>query len=395
MQREKSIYADYQATTPVDPRVIEQMDPCWGESFGNPHSSDHVVGWQAEKAVREAASSVSALIGADSDEVIFTSGATEANNLALLGLARRAPTSRRRVLVSAIEHKCVLAAARALSKREGFSVETVPVACDGFVDLDALEKLLNETVLVLSVMAVNNEIGTIQEIPRIAEMAASHGILFHCDAAQAPCSMDVSDLAVHADLVSLSGHKMYGPQGIGALYIRRDLHERIEPLIYGGGQQEGLRSGTVPMPLCVGMGAAAELFTGPEALEERDRITRQRDTFVTLLQSGAAPMAVNGGVGIRRHPGNANIRFDGYDAQDILGSLQPSLAASTGAACASGMIEPSHVLQALGLTAMQSDASIRFSFGRFTSDDDVNMAAHLVLGALEDSLSSGAVRKPG
>ena len=232
-------------------------------------------------------------------------------------------------------------------------------------------------------MAVNNEIGTIQEIPRIAEMAASYGILFHCDAAQAPCSMDVGDLAVHADLVSLSGHKMYGPQGIGALYIRRDLHERIEPLIYGGGQQEGLRSGTVPMPLCVGMGAAAELLKGPEALEEHDRITRQRDTFVALLQSGASPMAVNGGVGIRRHPGNANIRFDGYDAQDILGSLQPSLAVSTGAACASGMTEPSHVLRALGLTAMQSDASIRFSFGRFTSDDDVNIAARLVLGALE------------
>ncbi len=291
MHSKKSIYADYQATTPVDPRVLERMAPYWGESFGNPHSSDHAVGWQADKAVHEAALSVSALIGADADELIFTSGATEANNLALLGLARRAPNSRRRILVSAIEHKCVLAAARALSEREGFSVGTVPVDCNGYVNLGALEQLLDETVLVLSVMAVNNEIGTIQEIPRIAEMLVAHGILLHCDAAQAPCAMDVSDLALHADLVSLSGHKMYGPQGIGALYIRRDLQERIEPLIYGGGQQEGLRSGTVPMPLCVGMGAAAEFFTGPEAVEERNRVALQRDSFLRLLQRGPVPLA--------------------------------------------------------------------------------------------------------
>ena len=194
--------------------------------------------------------------------------------------------------------------------------------------------------------------------------------------------MDVSDLAVHADLVSLSGHKMYGPQGIGALYIRRDLHHRIEPLIYGGGQQEGLRSGTVPMPLCVGMGAAAEFFTGHAAVEERNRIARQRDSFVKLLQRGPVPIAVNGSVGGRHHPGNANIRFDGYNAQEILGALQPKLAASTGAACASGIPEPSHVLRALGLSTSQSDASIRFSVGRFTSDDEVEIAAHLVLEAL-------------
>ncbi len=387
MHSKKSIYADYQATTPVDPRVLERMAPYWGESFGNPHSSDHAVGWQADKAVHEAALSVSALIGADADELIFTSGATEANNLALLGLARRAPNSRRRILVSAIEHKCVLAAARALSEREGFSVGTVPVDCNGYVNLGALEQLLDETVLVLSVMAVNNEIGTIQEIPRIAEMLVAHGILLHCDAAQAPCVMDVSDLALHADLVSLSGHKMYGPQGIGALYIRRDLQERIEPLIYGGGQQEGLRSGTVPMPLCVGMGAAAEFFTGPEAVEERNRVALQRDSFLRLLQRGPVPLAVNGPVGDRRHSGNANVRFDGYNAQDILGALQPWLAASTGAACASGIPEPSHVLRALGLTETQSGASIRFSFGRFTTDDEVARSAHLVLEAL-DSLAS-------
>ena len=388
-----TIYADYQATTPVDPRAVTKMAPYWGELFGNAHSSDHVIGWQADKAVREAAVSIAALIGADPDEIIFTSGATESNNLALLGLARRAPAGRQRILVSAIEHKCVLAAARRLSVREGFTVETVPVDNEGFVDLSALEKCLDRNVLAVSAMAVNNEVGTIQDIPRIAALLAPHGIVLHCDAAQAPCAMDVSDLAVHTDMVSLSGHKMYGPQGIGALYIRRDLQDRIEPLIYGGGQQAGLRSGTVPMPLCVGMGAAAELLAGHAAFEERTRVACQRDSFVRRLQCGNASLAVNGSIGNRRHPGNSNVRFDGFDAQDILGALQPRLAASTGAACASGIPEPSHVLGALGLTETQSKASIRFSFGRFTTDGDIEAAARFVLEAL-NSLSVETVKMP-
>ena len=267
MDNRKTIYADYQATTPVDPRVLKKMAPCWGRSFGNPHSSDHVIGWRAEEAVREAAASVAALIGADADEVVFTSGATEANNLALLGLARRAPGGRRRILVSAIEHKCVLGAARALSESEGITVDTLAVDSEGFIDFDVLEERLDRDILLLSLMAVNNEVGTIQDIPRIAKLLTPYGILFHCDAAQAPCGMDVSDLASHADLISLSAHKMYGPQGIGGLYVRRDLKESIEPLIYGGGQQEGLRSGTVPMPLCVGMATAAGII----ADEKRSR----------------------------------------------------------------------------------------------------------------------------
>ena len=388
-----TVYADYQATTPVDPRVVTKMAPYWGELFGNAHSSDHVIGWQADKAVREAAASIATLIGADPDEIIFTSGATESNNLALLGLARRAPTGRQRILVSAIEHKCVLAAARRLSVHEGFTVETVPVDSEGFVDLNALEKCLGRNVLAVSSMAVNNEVGTIQDIPRIAALLAPYGIVLHCDAAQAPCAMDVSDLAVHADMVSLSGHKMYGPQGIGALYIRRDLQDQIEPLIYGGGQQTGLRSGTLPMPLCVGMGAAAELLAGHAAFEERTRVALQRDSFVRHLQRGYDSLAVNGSIGDRRHPGNSNVRFDGFDAQDILGTLQPRLAASTGAACASGIPEPSHVLGALGLTETQSKASIRFSFGRFTTEDDIEAAARFVLEAL-DSLSVETVKMP-
>ena len=380
-----TIYADYQATTPVDPRVYAKMVPHWKDSFGNPHSSDHVIGWRAAETVREAASSVAKLIGCDGDEVIFTSGATEANNLALLGLARRAPESRRRILVSAIEHKCVLASARTLADHEGFEVGTIPVDGTGFVDLAALTEQLDETVLLVSIMAVNNEIGTIQDIPRIAEMLAPYGILFHCDAAQAPCAMDVSDLATHADLVSLSGHKIYGPQGIGALYIRRDLQDEIEPLIYGGGQQDGLRSGTVPVPLCAGMGAAAELLCAPEATEERARLTRQRDAFIGLLERAPFPTTLNGPTGNLRHAGNVNVQFTGFDAHSVLGALQPRLAASTGSACTSGIPEPSHVLRALGVSSAQADSSIRFSFGRFTTDEEIEEAAHLVAQTLECS----------
>ena len=382
MEQPDTIYADYQATTPVDARVLEKMAPCWSRSFGNPHSSDHVMGWKTGEAVLEAAESVAALIGADADEVVFTSGATEANNLALLGLSKRAPDGRHRILVSAIEHKCVLGAARALAENHGISVETIPVDRDGFMDFDVLAERVDESVLLVSVMAVNNEVGTIQDIPRIAELLVPHGIVFHCDAAQAPCAMDVSNFAEHADLISLSAHKFYGPQGIGALYIRRGLKDSIEPMIYGGGQQEGLRSGTVPMPLCVGLGAAAEIVASGEAKEERKRVAGMRDAFILLLESGEFPITINGPIGQWRHPGNANICFDGVDAQDILGVLQPRLAASTGAACTSGIPEPSHVLRALGLSDAQSEASIRFSFGRFTSNEEIDSAARLVNEAL-------------
>lgn len=387
MPNDATIYADYQSTTPVDPRVAEGMAPYWTGRFGNPHSSDHAVGWRADRAVQEAAESVAALIGADTDEIVFTSGATEANNLALLGLARRAPPGRRRILTSAVEHKCVLAATRALAERDGFSVETVPVDSGGRVEAGALERMLGDDVLAVSVMAVNNEVGAIQDLPRIAALLAPHAIPLHCDAAQAPCAMDVGGLAMLAELVSLSGHKMYGPQGIGILRVQRELRDRVEPLVYGGGQQGGLRSGTVPLPLCVGMALAAEILRGPEAAAERERTRRQRDSFVKRLQDGYADAAVNGVVDDDRHPGNASVRLDGFDGRDVLGVLQPRLAASTGAACASGIPEPSHVLRAMGLTAAQSEATIRFSFGRFTTDAEVEAAANLVLEAL-DSLAS-------
>ena len=379
----RTIYADYQATTPVDPRVAEQMAPYWSDSYGNPHSNDHVIGWRAADAVREAASSVAGLIGADPDEVVFTSGATEANNLALIGLARRAPSNRRRILVSAIEHKCVLSATRSLAEREGFAVETIPVDGEGFVDLAALEGMVDEKVLVVSVMAVNNEIGTIQDVESISKALLPHGVLYHCDAAQAPCAMDMGSLAYHADLISLSGHKVYGPKGIGALYIRRDVQDRIEPIIYGGGQQAGLRSGTVPTPLCVGMAAAVEIVRSNEGPQERKRVSGQRDAFVRALHESISPLTMNGPPGEHRHPANANLRFDGLIAQDILGSLQPYLAASTGAACTSGIPEPSHVLRALGLSMAEAESSIRFSFGRFTTDAEVEEAARLITESIQ------------
>ena len=348
------------------------------------------MGWQAAKAVDQAKTAVARLIGADPDEIVFTSGATEANNLALFGLARRAPSGRRRILVGATEHKCVLAAARALEAREGLKVEEIPVNREGFIDLETLADMLDETTLIVSIMAVNNEIGTIQDIPRLAGIISGSGALFHCDAAQAACSMEMSELAVHADLISLSGHKIYGPQGIGALHIRRNLHESVEPIIHGGGQQNDLRSGTVPVPLCVGMSAAVEILHSDEGTAERLRVASRRDAFVERLRRSSYPVAINGPTCERRHPGNANLRFDGFVAQEILGALQPRLAASTGSACTSGIPEPSHVLRAIGLTTDQSDASIRFSFGRFTTDVEIEQAARLV----SQTLASLAATRP-
>ena len=381
-----AVYADYQATTPADPRVIDAMMPFWRDTFGNPHSVEHSVGWRAAHAVHEAAASVGALLGADAEEIIFTSGATEANNLALFGLANGLPRSTNRILVSPIEHKSILAAARSLAERQGFVVETLAVDHQGFVDPDALRQSLGNDVLMVSIMAVNNEVGTIQAIAELGAILAEHAIAFHCDAAQAPCAMAMSALADHVDLISLSSHKIYGPQGIGALFVRHTLHERMTPVIHGGGQQNGLRSGTVPVPLSVGMGAAARLFCGPDACSERRRIARQRDRFIALLREGEVAVTLNGPPTSVRHPGNANLRFDGHDGRDLLERLQPRLAASTGAACASGVTEPSHVLRALGRSSEESETSIRFSFGRFTTDAEIELAAELVLDALERSL---------
>ena len=249
------------------------------------------LGWQAARAVEEAAARVARLIGADPDEIFFTSGATESNNMALLGLGRRAAGgSRRRILVSAIEHKCVLASVRALEEQYAFTVEQIPVDRQGRINLAALEDMLGEDVLAVSVMAVNNEIGTIQDLVTLSGHVRRHGAVFHCDAAQAPMGMAMDGVATHTDLLSLSGHKMYGPKGVGIVFIARSLQDRIEPLIYGGGQQGGLRSGTVPVPLCVGMGAAAQLLNTEEAQRKRGELRRCRDVFVRGLTGLSWPI---------------------------------------------------------------------------------------------------------
>lgn len=379
-----TIYLDYQATTPVDPRVFSKMAPFFAGSFGNPHSVDHCVGWRAAKAVEEAGARVAHLIGADADEIVFTSGATEANNLGLLGIGKRAVAGkRRRILVSAIEHKSLLAVGRILREQLGYCVETVPVNTWGRVDCYAFGKALGDDVLLVSIMAVNNEIGTIQDIMSISKLIRKTGAVFHCDAAQAPCAIDLKEFSQHVDLLSLSAHKMYGPQGIGALFIRRELQDRIEPLVYGGGQQRELRSGTVPVALCVGMGAAAALLESDQAERGRALVRARRDVFVRKLTSLPWPISINGpNGGIQCHPGNANVRFNGFKAHDILGILQPRLAASTGSACTSGFPEPSHVLRAIGLSGDEAELSVRFSIGAGTTDADLEEAVSLIENAL-------------
>ncbi len=385
----QTIYLDHQATTPVESQVLKEMIPYFEESFGNPHSADHVLGWAAARAVDESAEKIASLIGADRDEIIFTSGATEANNLALMGLARRAAGGkRRRILYSAIEHKCVLATGHVLKDQLGYQVDLLPVDKDGCVMVSALQDTLDEDVLLVSIMAVNNEIGTIQMMEEISRIVNSVGAVLHCDGAQAPCAVDLRSLGGLVHMLSLSAHKMYGPKGIGALFVRRELQDRIEPLIYGGGQQGNLRSGTVPTALCVGMAAAAELLNR----EENEVVRRLRDRFIEGLGQLRWPIKLNGPAGSNRHPGNANMQFKGFSASDILSVLQPRIAASTGSACTSGTPEPSYVLRAIGLSEEEAGASIRFSIGRHTTASDIDEAVSLIAQALLKLSSVDVIR---
>ena len=378
-----TIYLDHQATTPVDKRVLEVMVSFFSEQFGNPHSSDHILGWDASNAVENARVNISQLIGSDPDEIIFTSGATESNNLALIGTARNSNREmRRRILISSIEHKSILAVGKLLGDHLGYSVELIPVDGEGFIDLLALKKLINEDVLLVSTMAVNNEIGTIQNLKEISSICQEFGVILHSDCAQAPCALSLADFSNFVDLLSLSGHKIYGPKGIGILYVRREIMNSIEPIIYGGDQQDGLRSGTIPVPLCVGMGEAAQLLIGTNFDAERTRIGHLRNKLIQGLQSLPWRITLNGPLSNQRHPCNANLTFHGFDAQEILGILQPKLAASTGSACTTGVPEVSHVLSAIGLSEMESRFSLRFSLGRLTTNQDISDAVTLVDEAL-------------
>ena len=391
----KTIYFDHQSTTPLDGRIVDVMIRHLRETFGNSHSRDHVIGWQSAQSVDTAAQNIADFIGAASDEIFFTSGATESNNMALFGLGIKAiQGQRKRILVSEIEHKCVLESAHALRKRYDFNVQHIPVDKNGFVDIPKLDDMLDDDVLLVSIMAANNEIGTIQDIARISEQVRSHGALFHCDAAQAPIGMPVDSLALQTDFLSLSGHKFYGPKGIGILYISRELQNQVEPLIYGGGQQNSLRSGTLPVPLCVGMGMACKILSNQETAGRRRELHRIRDFFVERLQNLSWPVKLIGpDIGSHfRHPGNASICFQGFSAHEILSSLQPHLAASTGSACTSGIEEPSHVLQAIGLDHDDAMATIRFSVGFDTTENDVHEAIDLIDRTLLKLSNTGLMR---
>ena len=367
------------------------MVPYFNEQFANPHSAEHFLGWEAAKAVEKASSQVAALLGADGSEVLFTSGATEANNLALLGLAIGAKGGpRNRILVSAIEHSSVLEPAGILRTQFGFDIEVIPVDRNGTVNLSMLGDVLDERVLLVSVMPVNNEIGTIQPIKEIYELCSSYGALLHCDGAQAPAAIDISDIAEYVDLLSLSAHKMYGPKGLGALFVHQSVSDRLHPIIHGGGQQGRLRSGTVPTSLCVGMGTAAEIIMAGSAEQDRQKLSALRNRFVTGLQALDWPIWLNGPPLAERHPGNANMCFEGFSADSILAALQPKLAASSGSACTTGIPEPSHVLNAIGLGDEEEAGSIRFSLGRYTTEQDVQDAVGLIGEVLARLRNSGA-----
>lgn len=379
--RPAAIYLDYQATTPTDPRVVEAMLPWFGERFGNPHSESHAYGWDAEEAVERARGEVAAILNADPREIVFTSGATESNNIAVKGAARfrKRHEGRHRVITLASEHKCVLESVRAL-EREGFEIAVLPVRTDGHLDLEVLQAALDQRTALVSIMAVNNEIGTIQPLTEIAEAVHAVGALLHVDAAQAVGKIPVDVRAQGIDLLSVSGHKLYGPKGIGALYVRRRPRVRLEPLFDGGGQERGLRSGTLPTPLCVGLGEACRLAS-LEMEAEAARLAHLCERFLGLLEPRLGPVAVNGSR-TARVPGNLNLRFPGAPADKVMAAA-PELAVSTGSACSSAKVEPSYVLRAIGLSDQEAACSLRVGFGRMTDAEEVERAAGLLADAVE------------
>ncbi len=379
MRPNRPIYLDHHATTPMDPRVLAAMRPWWEENFSNPHSIEHAMGREAEAAVEQARAQVAALIGADPREIIFTSGATEANNLAIKGAARFAGTDGpRRIITLSTEHKCVLESVKSLAA-EGYEPVVLPVQADGLLDLAVLEAALRVPTLLVSVMAVNNEIGVVQDFCAIGAMVKAAGAAFHMDAAQAAGRVEIDVNAAQADLVSITAHKMYGPKGVGALYVRRRPRMRLAPLFSGGGQERGLRSGTLPAPLLVGFGEAARIAAA-EALLDAGRIAGQRERFFEAL-AAAVPGLIRNGHPTARVAGNLNVSFPGgVDAQALM-EAAPGVCVSTGSACSSAAVEPSYVLAALGIPEPQARATLRMGFGRFTSPAEADQAAALLAAA--------------
>jgi cysteine desulfurase len=376
----RTIYLDNQATTACDPRVLAVMLPFFAERFGNPASVEHVMGTDAEAAVEMARLQVARLIGAAANEVVFTSGATESNNLAIKGAARHAKRTgdpRRRVVCPETEHKCVHECVAELAE-EGFEPVFLPVQADGLLDPDRLRKAITVPTLLVSVMAVNNETGVVQDIPTLAAIAKQAGALFHTDAAQGVGKLPIDVAESRIDLLSLSSHKLYGPKGVGALYVRRRPRVRLTPLFSGGGQERGLRAGTLPAPLIVGLGEACRIAAA-EMITEAERLTALRARLLDRLLAAIPGLTVNGSMDARI-AGNLNLTFPGLPATELM-ARAPALCVSTGSACTSAQIEPSTVLRAMGLSLDAAARSLRIGLGRFTSAADIDDAAAALIAA--------------
>ena len=387
MQSPRPIYLDHHATTPVDPRVFEAMRPFFIEKFGNAASLNHVFGTEAADAVEQARTDVAQLLGADSSSLIFTSGATEANNLALLGVARASPSGRH-IITTAAEHRSVLGPLRRL-ERSGAEVTFLPVDEHARVRADQVAAAIKPNTILVSVIFANNEVGSINPIREIGEVCRQRNVLLHCDAVQAvgKIPLDLSDLPI--DLLSLSAHKLYGPKGVGVLFVRRDRGRiAIESLIYGGGHERRLRSGTLPVPLIVGLGAAC-LIAREEMHDEAARLTLLRDRLQAGLQREIDGLSFNGHP-TERLPGNLNVSFESVDGEALLAGLT-GLAVSSGSACTSADPEPSHVLRAMGRSDALTRASLRFGLGRHTSDLEIDEAVKIVAGTVRKLRQRAAI----
>src|SRR5450756_1236490 len=367
------IYMDYGATTPVDPRVVDFMIPWLREHFGNPSSRSHAWGWEAEEAVERARGQIAALIGADSREIVWTSGATESNNLAIKGAANFYSTRGKHLITVKTEHKAVLDVMREL-ERQGFEVTYLDVEADGLLDFEKFKAAIRPDTILASVMFVNNEIGVIQDIPALGALCRERGIIFHVDAAQATGKVDIDLATLPVDLMSLASHKTYGPKGIGALYVRRKPRVRLEAQMHGGGHERGMRSGTLPTHQCVGMGEAYGIAKA-EMHEENKRIRALHERMLAGLKD-LEEVYVNGDLE-KRVPHNLNVSFNFVEGESLIMGIK-ELAVSSGSACTSASLEPSYVLRALGRNDELAHSSIRFTIGRFTTEEDIEFAIKLL-----------------
>ena len=375
MKKLKNIYFDYQATTPVDPRVLKKMMPYFGEIYGNPHSRNHSFGWEAEEGVEVAREHVAKIINANPKEIIFTSGATESNNLALKGVSEFYGDKKNHIITCVTEHKCVLESCRHLAGK-GFEVTYLPVQSDGLINLDELKKSITDKTLIVSIMGVHNEIGVIQPLEEIGNICRSNDIFFHTDCAQAIGKIPLDVDKMNIDLMSISGHKIYAPKGVGALYIRRKPRVRISSMISGGGQERGMRSGTLSPALCVGLGEACNIYSN-EMEKENKTLTKYKEMMLEGIRKSCPDVYLNGSEE-SRVPGNLNLSFAYVEGESLMMGIK-DLAVSSGSACTSASLEPSYVLKALGVEEELAHTSLRIGFGRFTTENEVKYATDIIV----------------